>query len=122
MGILQKLSNALGISKDMDIEEYMDTAELENVDVLHGAADGYIKPVALESEEDMKVIENELRQGNIILLNIAPMQRNKAKLKTIISDLKGFVTKIDGDIAMIDNEKIILTRAKWKIVKSRKKV
>jgi len=49
MGILQRLSKALGISKDMDIEEYIDTAELENVDVLREAADFYVKPVALES-------------------------------------------------------------------------
>jgi SepF-like predicted cell division protein (DUF552 family) len=121
MGILQKLSNALGISKDMNIEEYMDTVELENVDVLHEAADFYVKPVALESEEDVKVIENELRQRNIILLNVAPMSRNTAKLKTIVANMKGFVTKIDGDIARIDNDKILLTPAKVKIVKSRKR-
>jgi SepF-like predicted cell division protein (DUF552 family) len=121
MGILQRLSKALGISKDMDIEEYMDTVELENVDVLHEAADFYVKPVALESEEDVKVIENELRQRNIILLNVSPMSRNTAKLKTIVSNMKGFVMKIDGDIARIDNDKILLTPAKVKIVKSRKK-
>jgi len=121
MGILQRLSKALGISRDMDIEEYMDTVELENVDVLHEAADFYVKPVALESEEDTKVIENELRQRNIILLNLSPMSRNTAKLKTIVASLKGFVTKIDGDIARIDNDKILLTPAKVKIVKSRKK-
>lgn len=121
MGILQRLSKMLGMSKDMDIEEYIDTAELENVDVLHEAADFYVKPVALESEEDVRVIENELRQKNIILLNVSPMSRNPAKLKTIVSNLKGFAVKIDGDIARIDNEKILLTPTKVKIVKSRKK-
>jgi hypothetical protein len=120
MGLLQRLSSALGVSKGMDIEEYMDTMELENVDMMHEAADFYVKPVALESEADAKVIAEELKNHNIILLNITPMARNQAKLKMIVAELKKFVTKINGDIARIDNEKILLTPAKVKIVKSRK--
>ena len=122
MSMLQRLSKAFGISKDMDIEEYMDTVELENVDVLHEPADFYVKPVALESEADIKVIEDELKQRNIILLNMAPMARNAAKLKMIIGDLKEYINKINGDIARIDNDKILLTPSKIKIVKSKKKV
>lgn len=120
MGMLQKLSKAFGLSKDMDIEEYMDTVELENVDVLHEPADFYVKPVALESEADLKIIEDELKQRNIILLNMSPMSRNAAKLKMIVSDLKDYVNKINGDIARIDNDKILLTPSKIKIVKSKK--
>ncbi len=120
MGLLQRLSSALGVTKGMDIEEYMDTMELENVDMMHEAADFYVKPVALESEADAKVIAEELKNHNIILLNITPMARNQAKLKMIVAELKKFVTKINGDIARIDNEKILLTPAKVKIVKSRK--
>lgn len=120
MGILQNLSKALGLSKDMDVEEYMNTMDLENVDLLHEAADFYVKPVALESEADAKVIEDELKQRNIILLNITPMMRQPNKLKVIVNDLKTFVTKINGDIARLDNEKILLTPSKIKIVKKRK--
>lgn len=120
MGMLQHLSKALGLSRDMDIEEYMDAVELENVDALHQAADFYVKPVALESEADVKVIEDELKNHNIILLNVSPMQRNPNKLKTIVNGLKTYVGKINGDVARIDNEKILLTPSKVKIVKSRK--
>ncbi|MEM4390014.1 MAG: cell division protein SepF [Candidatus Micrarchaeia archaeon] len=120
MGILQKLSHALGFGKEMDIEEYMDAAELEDVDVLHEAADFYVKPVALESEADIRVIQEELKNRNIILLNVAPMARNTTKLKAIIGELKNYVTKMNGDIARIDNEKILLTPSKVKIVKHRK--
>ena len=120
MSLLQKLSHALGLSRDMDIEEYMDTIELENVDMMHEAADFYVKPVALESEADARVIAEELKKKNIILLNITPMGGNQAKLKAMVAELKKFVTKLDGDIARIDNEKILLTPSKVKIVKSRK--
>lgn len=121
MGILQKLSRALGLGQDINIQEYMDTMELENVDVLHEAADFYVKPVALESEEDVKIIEDELNNRNIILLNISPMARNTTRLKQIVNTLKEFSNKINGDIARIDNEKILLTPTKVKIVKSRKR-
>ena len=120
MGLLQSLSHALGLGKGMDIEEYMDTIELENVDMMHEAADFYVKPVALESEADAKVIAEELKNRNIILLNITPMKKNEAKLKMIVNELKKFVTKIDGDIARIDEDKILLTPAKVKIVKSKR--
>ena len=53
MGILEKISKSIGISKEMNLEEYMNTVEMENVDVLHEAADFYVKPVALESENDV---------------------------------------------------------------------
>jgi SepF-like predicted cell division protein (DUF552 family) len=122
MGMLQKLTKAFGISKDMDIEEYMDTVELENVDVLHEPADFYVKPVALESEADVKVIQDELKQRNIILLNMSPMARNAAKLKMIVAELKEYINKTNGDIARIDNDKILLTPSKIKIVKSKKSV
>ncbi|MEM3399945.1 MAG: cell division protein SepF [Candidatus Micrarchaeia archaeon] len=120
MGILGDLSRALGLSKEIDIEEYLDTMELEEVDVLHEPADFYVKPVALESESDIRVIQEELKNRNIILLNVTPMRRNTAKLKTLVSGLRDFVLKINGDIARIDNEKILLTPSKVKIVKHKK--
>jgi len=121
MGILEKVSKGLGLSKDMDIEEYMDTVEMENVDVLHQAADFYVKPIALENESDVQVIMEELKNKNIILLNVSPMAKQTNKLKTIVDSIKSYVTKINGDIARIDNDKILLTPSKVKIVKSRKR-
>ena len=121
MGIFEKISKGLGMSKEMNIEEYMNTVEMENVDVLHEAADYYVKPIALESEGDVGVIMEELKARNIILLNVSPMKRNTAKLKMIIDNIKSHVSKINGDIARIDEDKILLTPSKVKIVKTRKK-
>jgi len=87
--------------------------------LLNEPADFYVKPVALESEADVRVIQDELKQKNIILLNITPMMRNKNKLTALINELKVFVTKIGGDVARIDNEKLLLTPSKVKIVKKK---
>ena len=121
MGIFEKISRGLGLGKDMNIEEYMDTVEMENVDVLHEAADFYVKPIALESEADIAVIQDELKKKNIILLNVTPISKQTNKLKKIIDELKLYAQKTNGDIARIDVDKILLTPTKVKIVKSRKK-
>jgi len=123
MSPFQRLGRALGIGRDRDSEGYLDTidsAELENVDALHVPADVYIKPVALEDEADMNLAMEELKNGNIILMNIAPMSKYTTRLKKIINNLKGFTIKIDGDIARMDNEKFILTPSRVKIIKKRK--
>ena len=123
MSPFQRLGRVLGIGRDRDSEGYLDTidtAELENVDALHTPADVYIKPVALEDEADMNLAMEELKNGNIILMNIAPMSKYTTRLKKIINNLKGFTIKIDGDIARMDNEKFILTPSRVKIIKKRK--
>lgn len=124
MGIFDDLSKSLGISKDQDvdnIEEYIDTVDMENVDVLHEAADFYVKPISLESESDVSIVMDELKQKNLVLLNVSTMKRNTAKLKMIVDNIKVHIHKINGDIARIDEDKILLTPSKVKIVKTRKK-
>ena len=123
MSPFRRLGRILGNGRDRDSEGYLDTidtAELENVDALHTPADVYIKPVALEDEADMNLAMEELKNGNIILMNIAPMSKYTTRLKKIINNLKGFTIKIDGDIARMDNEKFILTPSRVKIIKKRK--
>lgn len=120
MGIVEKLSGLLGLGKDMDLEEYMDTDELEGVDILHEGADRFVKPIALESESDVSVVENELSRGNIILLNFTPLSKQQTRLKNAIGELKSYTTKINGDVARIGNETLILTPEGIKIVKRKK--
>lgn len=120
MGVFDKLGKALGVSKELDIEEYMQSAEMSNVDMLNEPADFYIKPIALQQESDIALIENELQKKNIILLNIFELSKRPNTLKTMINSLKEYVNKIDGDIARIDEQKLLLTPKKVKIIKSKK--
>ncbi|MFI5412465.1 MAG: cell division protein SepF [Candidatus Micrarchaeales archaeon] len=120
MGIFNKLGGMLGTSKEMNVEEYMNSEEMENVDVMNEPADFYVKPVALQSESDLAVIQAELQKRNIILLNISEMAKRPQTLKGIVDNLKAYVEKTNGDIARLDEEKILLTPSKVKIIKSKK--
>lgn len=120
MSIFNRLGSALGGSKELDVEEYMNSAEMENVDVMNEPADFYIKPVALHDENDLGLIEAELQKKNIILLNISEMAKRPNTLKGIVDKLKEYIAKTNGDIARLDENKIMLTPTKVKIIKSRK--
>src|SRR5271157_4764116 len=122
MSILNKLGKSLGLStRELDVEEYMNAAEMDDVDIMHEPAEHYVKPVALEQQEDVEQIKNELAQGNIVLMNIKEMAKRPNTLKSIVDDLKVNVEKINGDIARIDDEKILLTPKKIKIIKTKKR-
>lgn len=120
MGIFQNLSNVLGVKREMNVEEFMSAAEAEDIDVMHQRADFYVKPIALQNDGDLKIVEEELNQKNLVLLNITPVARNPAKLKAAIEHLRKFTSHMNGDIARIDEDKIMLTPANVKIVKKRR--
>ncbi len=117
MGVFDSLTKALGIKREMNLDEFMTAAEAEEVDILHKEADFYVKPIALQRETDVSIVEEELKNRNLVLLNITPIARNPQKLKDVISRLKGFAVEINGDIARIDEDKILLTPHNVKIVK-----
>ncbi len=120
MGILSGLTKSLGIQSEMNMDEFMSAAEAEEVDVMHKAADFYVKPIALQSDGDALIVEEELKNRNLVLLNISPMARNPTRLKTIVQKLKSFTVSQNGDMARIDEDKILLTPANVKIVKRRR--
>ncbi len=121
MGIFDKLGKALGTTSEINIEEYMNSEEMEGVDVMHEPADFYVKPFALRQESDLQVVQEELSKKNIILLNISELNKRPNTQKSLVDNIKEYVNKIDGDIARIDEDKILLTPAKVKIIKGRRK-
>lgn len=122
MGVFDKLGQAFGVSssKGINIEEYMNAAEMEDVDVLHEPADMYVKPVSIVSEDDVKLVENELQKHNIILANIDELAKRPTTRNNVITALKNYVATINGDIAQIDESRILITPQKVKIIKRKK--
>ncbi len=121
MGVFDKLGQTFGSqSKDMDLGDYMSAVEMEDVDVMHEPADMYIKPVSISSENEVKSVEDEVSKKNIILLDITELNKRPTTRSNVISELKRFTAKINGDIGQIDQTRILLTPAKIKIIKRKK--
>jgi SepF-like predicted cell division protein (DUF552 family) len=117
MGLLDKLFGKGEKSEVPDLAEVMDAEG----DIISPPADFYVKRIDLKSESDSDLAINELAQRNIIILNVLPLSKQPNRLRSIISKLKTHATKINGDIAMLSTDAIILTPTNVKIVKSKPK-
>ncbi len=115
MGVFDKLK---GSRTETDIEEYLNTLGLEEEDLLEEHADMWIKPYVLEDTETVDKVNKELREKNIVLLNIQPLyKKNAAKLRQAIAELKGTAHEIDGDIVRLSEDKVLITPSGVKVYK-----
>jgi SepF-like predicted cell division protein (DUF552 family) len=116
MSILGKLK--MGGAKETDIEDYLNTLGIEEGDLLEEQADMWVKPFALEDVVDVERVNDELKKGNMVLLNIEPLyKKNTIKLRQAVSELKGTVHDINGDMARLSETKVLITPANVKIAK-----
>lgn len=120
MGVFNKLGQAFGTARGINIEEYMSSVEMEDVDILHEPADMYIKPVSIVSEDDVQAIEEEIAKKNIILLDINELSKRPTTRSNVLAELKRYVEKVNGDIGQIDATRLLLTPSKIKIIKRKK--
>ncbi len=104
---------------DVDIEEFLNNLDVED-DTLYEDADAFVKPMVLSTKDDADAVLNEVKSGNIVLLNIEGLsKRNGLQLRDLVGSLKSNVGSIDGDIARISHDRIILTPHRVKIIKKR---
>lgn len=116
MGLFDKILGKSEEQEDVpDLEELMQSEG----DVVSPPADFYVKRVDLRNEGDGELASKELAEKNIIILNVKPLSKQPNRLKTIISKLKVHTGKINGDIALLSTDTIILTPMNVKIVKSK---
>lgn len=106
MGIFDKMfggSKTAG-SQDvtvMEIEDVRRSVALEPIQV---------KTMELRSLIDVDEVANELRGGNIIILEISPlMNQDPDQLKRAIDQIKGICQAIGGDIGRLTESKVIAT-------------
>ncbi len=103
----------------VNIEEFLNSLDVEE-ETMYEDVDAFVKPMSLTSAEDAEQVIKEVKDGNIILLNIEALaKRNALKLKELITKIKNSVLEIDGDIARISHDRVIITPSKVKIIKRR---
>ncbi|VVC01136.1 Cell division protein SepF [uncultured archaeon] len=109
-------------------KEKSDAPNLEELmsaegDVVNPPADFYVKRVDLRNEGDSDLVIKELGEKNIVILNVGPLAKQPNRLKGIIAKLKNHTNKVNGDIAILTKDQLMLmlTPANVKIVKSKKR-
>ncbi len=102
-GLLERLKfiGKAGVDdySEVDLGQFEETGDLPGI-VLRVADLGKI--------EIMPEIKQEIYAGNIILVDIAGLKRDKAALDRAIGELKKAVEDVSGDIAGIGDDLVVL--------------
>ncbi len=117
MGLLDKLFGKNETQEVPDIEELIDSEG----DIINPPADFYVKRIDLRNEGDAELAVKELASKNIIIMNIFPLSKQPNRLKGILASLKMQASKMNGDIALLSQDAVLLTPSNVKIVKSKPK-
>ena len=116
LGFFNKVMTKEG---SVDLEDFLNNLDSVQEESYENA-DALVKPMDLNSDPDAEAIIREVKQGNIALVNIADMsKRNKAKLKELLGKIKSEVRAIDGDMAGISADRVLVTPSKVKIIKKK---
>jgi len=114
------LENVFKKSEGIDIEDFLNNLDSQEED-LYEDADAFVKPLSLVGDEDVELVVKEAKDGNIVLLNISDLsKRNAMKLKQLIGMVRDSVLEINGDIARISEDRVLITPSKVKILKARR--
>jgi SepF-like predicted cell division protein (DUF552 family) len=80
----------------------------------------YVKAYPLRDPTDVPRIKAELIEGNILIVKITPIaKRSVEETKSAISELVDFVKSIQGDIARLGEERIVMTPPTAKVWRGR---
>lgn len=80
----------------------------------------YVKAFPLRDPADVPRIKAEIIEGNILIVKITPIaKRSVEETKSAISELVTFVKSIQGDIARLGEERIVMTPPTVKVWRAR---
>lgn len=88
-------------------EKTVETAHPEKV---------YLKALPLRALEDVDMIKQEVKSGNILILKVSPLAKKSIDdVKQVVSDLLEFTQLVGGDIARLGEERVVITPSFIKI-------
>jgi SepF-like predicted cell division protein (DUF552 family) len=98
-------------------DESRDRFPLVNPSIQHPI---YVKAYPLRDPMDVPRIKAEIIEGNILIVKITPIaKRSIEETKSAISELVDFVKSIQGDIARLGEERIVMTPPTVKVWRGR---
>ena len=110
MGILDKL---MGRSGDDDYVN-IDLGQFEEISA-GSPSEILVKMAELNDLEVLSEIKTEIERGNLVLVDISPMRREKDLLDEAIGELKASVEDLRGDIAGLGDNLVIVVPRRMRI-------
>jgi len=72
----------------------------------------YLKALPLRDLEDVEMIKQEVKSGNVLILKVSPLAKKSIDdVKTAVSELLEFTQSVGGDIARLGEERVVITPA-----------
>ena len=85
-------------------------------EAVESSDDTYIKAIPLRAYEDVDLLKSEVRSGNVVITNVSPLAKSNIEdVKRAINELNEYAALIQGDIARLGEERVILTPRTIKI-------
>ena len=81
----------------------------------------YLKAMPLRELADLETVKNEVKNGNIIILRITPLASKSIEdVKQAVNQLYEFAESINGDIARLGDERVVICPDKIRIWREKK--
>jgi SepF-like predicted cell division protein (DUF552 family) len=112
MGLVNRI---LGDKRSGDVEGYVDLEKY--VDSTEGteAASMFVRVGEIQRYEDLKEFTDYVYAGNVLILDFSPISEEEVILKRITGDLKKLAQEINGDIAGIGNNLMVIAPSTVKV-------
>jgi SepF-like predicted cell division protein (DUF552 family) len=76
----------------------------------------YLKTLKLNSLEELDKVKSELELGNLVIIRLTPLfDKDLDDVKRTVRNLTNFTKKINGDIASLGEDRVIVTPSNVKI-------
>jgi hypothetical protein len=114
---LSKLGNTLGkvVTKIRGTEKPAPQTQEKTASTAHPDK-VYLKALPLRALEDVDMIKQEVKSGNILILKVSPLAKKSIDdVKQAVSDLLEFTQLVGGDIARLGEERVVITPSFIKI-------
>lgn len=106
----------LGDKNTRDVDGYVDLEKYVDSTGSHGAgAKMFVRVGEIQRYEDLKEFADYVYGGNVLILDFSPIADEEVILKRITNELKKLADEVNGDVAGIGNNMMIISPSAVKI-------
>ncbi len=99
-----------GTKEKSDVEEYqeLDLSEFED-SLLEEKGGMSVRIAELTGLEVLNELKKQVYDGNILIIDVVPSKHDKTLFDRVVKGLKQVAIDVNGDIAMVKDEQVIVT-------------